>query len=168
MVDATTNGDSPGNSKGNGGKSNGGKVNGGESNGGKSEGNKTGDDVWFKFILDKDSIKGSQVFTFIGLSFLVLAVLLFLYYMKGLLGRIFFSFDKLGDEFKQSTMYSLNMPGSDDYGLKRKDYIDFDYYIRTSDGSADCEINGKYDKDGLRYVEAYGTGDVCDNLNYEK
>lgn len=112
-------------------------------------------------------IKTKQIKNGIGIFFLALASLLFLYYVKGLVARFFFSFDKVGSDFDQSTLYKLHL-SEDDFGLKRNDYMDFDYVIRTGDASADCSINGRYDVDGLEYVEANGSGDICESLNYER
>ena len=112
-------------------------------------------------------IKTNKIKNAIGIFFLVLALLLFLYYVKGLVARFFFSFDKVGSDFDQSTLYKLHL-STDDFGIKRNDYIDFDYVIRTGDASADCGINGRYNVDGLEYVEADGSGDICESLNYER
>jgi hypothetical protein len=116
--------------------------------------------------MDKNLSLGKLV-DYIGIFFIGLSVLLFLYYLKSLISKLFFSFKNIGSDFKQGSLYKYTRSGSD-LGLKRNDYLDFDFVIRTDDASADCEISGRYTKDGLEFVEADGIGDLCNNLNYEK
>ena len=116
--------------------------------------------------MDKNLSLGKLV-DYIGIFFIGLSVLLFLYYLKSLISKLFFSFKNIGSDFKQGSLYKYTRSGSD-LGLKRNDYLDFDFVIRTDDASADCEISGRYTKDGLEFVEADGIGDICNNLNYEK
>lgn len=116
--------------------------------------------------VDKNLSLGKLV-DYLGIFFISLSVLLFLYYLKGLISELFFSFKNIGSDFEQGKLYKYTRSGSD-LGLKRNDYLDFDFVIRTDDASADCEISGRYTKDGLEFVEADGIGDICDNLNYEK
>ena len=116
--------------------------------------------------VDKNLSVGKLV-DYLGLFFIGLSVLLFLYYLKDLISKLFFSFKDIGSDFKQGTLYKYTRSGSD-LGLKRNDYLDFDFVIRTDGASADCEISGRYTKDGLEYIEADGVGDTCNNLNYEK
>lgn len=116
--------------------------------------------------MDKNLSVG-KIVDYLGIFFISLSVLLFLYYVKGLISKLFFSFKNIGSDFEQGKLYKYTRSGSD-LGLKRNDYFDFDFVIRTDDASADCEISGRYTKDGLEFVEADGIGDLCNNLNYEK
>lgn len=116
--------------------------------------------------MDKNLSVG-KIVDYLGIFFISLSVLLFLYYVKGLISKLFFSFKDIGSDFGQGKLYKYTRSGSD-LGLKRNDYFDFDFVIRTDDASADCEISGRYTKDGLEFVEADGIGDLCNNLNYEK
>ena len=116
--------------------------------------------------VDKNLSLGKLV-DYIGIFFIGLSVLLFIYYLKGVISKLFFSFKDIGSDFEQGSLYKYTRSGSD-LGLKRNDYLDFDFVIRTDDASADCEISGRYTKDGLEFVEADGIGDTCNNLNYEK
>jgi len=102
----------------------------------------------------------------IGYLFLILAGLCYLLQIKEAINMISFDFKNIGEEFNQSLGYKYGV-SSNDYGLKRNDYIDFDYVIRTDDGGGDCKISGRYTRDGLEYVDASGDDD-CNNLNYEK
>jgi hypothetical protein len=101
----------------------------------------------------------------IGIFILLMAVLLTLYYIYGLVNRIFFNFKKFGGDFDKSRLYKLHF-SRDDYGLKREDYIDFDINIRTDEGLSDCKINGRMREEGLEYVDVKGPSDICQSLKY--
>jgi hypothetical protein len=116
--------------------------------------------------IDKN-ISIREIGNYFGIFLLVLCVLLFIYYLKDLIMKSFFNFKDIGSNFKQGSLYGFTRSGSD-LGLKRNDYLDIDLVIRTDDASGDCDISGRYNKDGLEYIEADGTGDLCNSLNYEK
>ena len=128
--------------------SNGTKSNGTKSNG--SNGNVS------------SKLTGKTVLYYIGLLLFVCCILLIIYYFIGTLNRLSFNLSKLNDDFSRSTMSKLHL--SDDYGLDRNDYINVEYNIRTADGSADCRIHGRANKDGIKYVRTKGSSDICQDL----
>ena len=107
-------------------------------------------------------LTGKTVLYYIGLLLFVCCILLIIYYFIGTLNRLSFNLDKLNDDFSRSITSKLHL--TDDYGLDRNDYINVEYNIRTGDGTADCRIHGRANKDGLKYVRTKGSSDTCQGL----
>ncbi len=101
----------------------------------------------------------------IGLFLIFLSVLLLIYSISMIGNRLSFNFKRIAEHFQQSELYEAHLI-DEDYGLKRNDYIDFLFNVRTDDGSADCEINGRATKEGLEYVDVKGSSNICQSLIY--
>ena len=126
----------------------------GSSNGSKTNGSKTNG--------SSNKLTGKTVLYYIGLLLFICCILLIIYNFKDTLNLMSFNLDKLNDNFDRDIMTKLHL--SDDYGFDRNDYINVEYNIRTSDGSADCRIHGRANKDGLKYVRTRGSSDICQDL----
>jgi hypothetical protein len=109
-----------------------------------------------------NKLTGRNVLYYFGLLLLVCCILLITYYLKSTLNLWSFNLDKLNDDFSRSMTSKLHL--TDDYGLDRNDYINVEYDIRTSDGTADCRIHGRANKDGLKYIRTKGSSDICQGL----
>ena len=107
-------------------------------------------------------VTGRNILYYFGLFCLMFCILLVIYYFIGTLNRYSFNLDKLNDDFTRGTASKLHL--SEDSGFDRNDYIDVEYNIRTADGSADCRIHGRANKDGLKYVRTKGRSDICEDL----
>jgi len=101
-----------------------------------------------------------------------IAGLAFLYYMYSSIINSFrsFQFKGMGDLFDVDnykfwkTLYSDSAKFNSGFGLKGKDYLDFEIDIRSEDASDDCKIKGKYRAGRLTKMNIEGTGPNCSEL----
>ena len=108
------------------------------------------------------------VLGFIGL----LGALVFLYYIYSAIRNLLrsFHFKNMGDLFEVDnykfwkTLYSDSAKFNSGFGLKGKDYVDFEIKIRTEDASDDCKIKGKYRAGRLTKMDIEGSGPNCSEL----
>ena len=98
--------------------------------------------------------------------------LVFLYYMYSAIRNYFrsFHFVNMGDLFDidnykfWKTLYSDSAKFNSGFGLKGKDYVDFEIDIRSEDASDDCKIKGKYRAGRLTKMNIEGSGPNCSEL----
>ena len=120
-----------------------------------------------KTNIDKLPLK-KVAFGFLG-SIVGLA---FLYYLYRAIRNVIrsFHFSNMGNLFDVDnykfwrTLYSDSAKFNSGFGLKGKDYVDFEINIRSEDASDDCKIKGKYREGRLTKMNIEGTGPNCSEL----
>jgi hypothetical protein len=108
------------------------------------------------------------VLGFIGL----LGGLGFLYYFYSAIRNLLrsYHFENMVDLFDVDnykfwkTFYSDSAKFNSGFGLKGKDYVDFEINIRSEDASDDCKIKGKYRAGRVTKMDIEGSGPNCSEL----
>ena len=75
-----------------------------------------------------------------------------------------FQFKGMGDLFDVENYKFWKDKFNSGFGLKGKDYLDFEINIRSEDATDDCKINGKYRAGRLTKMNIEGTGPNCSEL----
>ena len=81
-----------------------------------------------------------------------------------------YHFGNMGDLFDVDnykfwkTLYSDSAKFNSGFGLKGKDYVDFEINIRSEEASDDCKIKGKYRAGRLTKMDIEGSGPNCSKL----
>jgi len=103
----------------------------------------------------------------VALGFIgVIIGIAFLYYVYSGTRNLFrsFHFGNMGDLFDIDNYKFWKTKFNSGFGLKGKDYVNFEINIRSEDASDDCKIKGKYREGRLTKMNIDGSGPNCSNL----
>ena len=92
--------------------------------------------------------------------------IVFLYYIYSSIRNLIrsFHFKGIGDLFEVENYKFWKDKFNSGFGLKGKDYVNFEINIRSEDASDDCKIKGKYRSGGLTKMNIHGSGPNCSEL----